>query len=56
MHKLLAFLIGLGLAISVAQAMNREGHDDWMADFPHALAFEAQVMAGRRVPRACRKP
>jgi len=51
MHKLLAFSIGLGLTISAAQAMNREGHDEWMADFPYAVEFEAQVTPGRRVPR-----
>ncbi len=31
--------------------MNWEGHDDdWMLDFPYAVAFEAQVL-GKRAPR-----
>jgi len=33
-----------------ALAMNREGHDDWMEDFPAAVAFEREADHARPLP------
>lgn len=35
-----------------ALAMNWEGHDDWMADHPAAVALERQVEEARPLPPA----
>ncbi|WP_421694658.1 hypothetical protein [Aestuariivirga sp.] len=48
MRRLL-FLVLIGCA-SPAQAMNWEGHDDWMADIDPAIAFEHSVPQAAAIP------
>lgn len=33
-----------------AFAMNQEGHEDWMADFPHAIALLEAIPEARPLP------
>jgi hypothetical protein len=33
-----------------AIAMNQEGHEDWMADFPHAIALLEAIPEARPLP------
>ena len=52
------FLIGpLTCLAGPAQAMNWEGHDDWMADMAPALLYEQRAPHARGAPKpqaACR--
>lgn len=48
--------IYVGISTSSSQAMNWEGHDDWMADLPAALVLQAAtpVALPQRSLKLCR--
>jgi len=58
MHKLAPIMVFyLGFAVCPLNAMNWEGHDDWMVDLPAAIVLQSATPTTplpKRTPPACR--